>query len=94
MKKVIQRNPRFGGWTVFEVLCFAAAYFIVFYFGDMLILHFHNEHRSLIIYLSIFIIAPLLGIIFCILLHKFARHRHILAIKKDQIGKKNISNPN
>ncbi len=94
MKMDIPRKPRLEAWTVFELLCFVAAFTISFCLADLVNLQFHNQHHDLIIYIFLFIIGPLLGFAFCLMLYKFARFLKNRTIQKHQTGKKGAPNSN
>jgi MFS family permease len=83
----IPQNRRRGGWGLFDLLCFVAACLLIFPVALKISHHFEGHWRILVFCIFMFIVYPVVGIIFAVLLRRFFVLSHHRA-KNSQDGDK------
>jgi uncharacterized BrkB/YihY/UPF0761 family membrane protein len=82
----ISKNRRRAGWGLFELLCFIAACVLTMPLAQWVSHHFPSHSRA-VFFIVMLTVYPVLGFIFCILMHLIFRweynRRHKVGAKHE-----------
>jgi len=73
MNLEFSQNCRRGGFGLFDILCFVAACSLIFPLALIVSRH-SEEHRAAVFFFFMFVVYPVVGFIFAILLRRLFRY--------------------